>query len=723
MLKKIISTMLATVLFTTLLAPNRVEAKYFNIKTPGEEEPSTGDGGKSAAIEIIKHLGTNVETSIKTIDDNAGNSAQGSNGISVAFAYLTPQKQFGAVIRKNINILSNSAPNEKSYDEIGGVWNKSLKQTDIQTFYENAVSDFENNQTIKNSISAVTADDIVNNRVAVQEANDRRTFVAATLYVRWFYDVNTQRKDYTNLYLDCVPALSKYNGSDGPYVSWGDFFSSSEKLIPGKNPNGIASSGLKNSVQNIENRKTLASNAYKYVRNLQTITGKAHTGLYLTYDPVYGTSTSPKSDVYTYETKPFYEKSFEYRRYFKGYGGGSSDYYEIVYPVEYHKITNNSTEKPMGIKSSIEAKTIFTDSTKTNVSRYEFDINVSPLVAETSGVETLESPKKYTVDNKVSTSSPSEEPPEDKVDVWQKVMSTKLEIHTKAGEWVCTKYPNSNSETIIVYPSEVEYKNLTGCIATLTIQYNTFCRFLESKEVYSYKYEWYDGKDTKNNKTYEYSTIYNKLYGKPEVITKGLNEITAHHNNSKPRTIYTYTTLGLNDAPLTHTVKDIIIGADGGDPVSPELIVKVNPPNALTILEGGVFDINMEFDPNGISIGRGSSSTYVWIENLVVKPIVVTAQNGEVIYRKDTPLTSFSNTNLRETINAVTAKPSHVGKATVTVDYTYTLVEEYHGTRWKGYDNLGNDIYEDYVETYRTESKGTAKDYFNIYSLTATTTK
>lgn len=718
--KKTISTILLCMFCVSTFKPNVVEAKLVNITNPGQEESASGDNTKGNAINIIKHLGVTVETSsvsTSTGSSQSGDSTQGSQGISVAFAYLTPNKKFGAVIRDNIDLDDSSGNNKSIEDDIGNVWNKSKTSSGIRGFYDNAVEDFKNSTTIKNSIN-ISTDDIVNNRVLTQVDDNGKEFVAATLYVRWFYDIKSGRTTSSNMYIRQLPALEYYSGNSGPYMAWGDFFSSTKRLIPGSDAT------TSNINVNTQRRQSLANKSNLYIKSLSSATGKSYSGRYLTSDPYYGGKLTPQS--YTANNKVFYEKSFEYRRYFTRGSSSSSDYFEVVYPVEHHKITKNTSKNPSGLKASVDANTIFTDSNRTEVVKYEFDVNIEPFTPAISGVNNLPTESEYTInhDKNSSTfpSSPTEEPPENKVDVWHNIITRRLVIKDKAGNEIYEKYLNSNTGKVTVYPRDVDYKNLSGYVVTIEVKYKTLSRYMEEKEVYTYNYIWDNGKGTET--VYEYKSLYTALSQNSSVISSGLNAIVAHHNNTTPKTVYKYKTVGENEDPQTKEAHDVIVGPNGGDPLSPKLTVEVNPPNALTVIEGGKFDINLSFDPSGISIGQTSSNTRVWIEDLVITPIIVKAQNGDVIYEKTTPITNFTNSNLTDSIRGVTAKPSHIGEAKVYVYYTYTLVENVYG-RDDIVDQFGNVTEgEEYlVRTDRTESRGVATDTFNIYSLSGVTTR
>ena len=722
--KKIVTIMLTLTLCTTLM-PTTVEAKLFNITSPGKE--TTTNTTDKTGVNIIKHLGIKIDSAagnVTSVGESgvSGDSTQGSNGMSVAFAYLTPQKQFGLITRNDLNISSGNGTNKSVSDPLG-VWSKAKTQTsDIKKFYDNAVSDFTNNASIKSSVNSVTKEDIASNKVLTQVSDANNEFVATTLYVRWFYDVMSGRTSTDQMYMRQLPVLEFYSGSSGPYVGWGDYFSSTMRVIPGK----IYSES--NYQENVTRRKKISNNASKYLRGLNAITGKTYSGTYLTSDPYYGGKTSVQS--YNSNNKALFEKSFEYRRYFNrgssgNNGNSGDDYYEIVYPVTSYTTVTNKSEATKGLEASVKSNTVFTDDTKTQVEKYEFKVDIKPFEAVTKGVESLESPKEYTIlhDKNSSTipSSPSTEPSESKADVWHEIISKKLFIKKKDGTVVKEVDLKNNNETVTIYPKDVNYENLGGCVVSIEIKYKTLSRYMQQKEVYTYSYNWDNGAGKVTN--YNYSTLQQELNKKGSSLIQGaLTQIQEYNNKLEPQSKYVYVTAGLDDKPQTKTASDVIVGPEGADPVSLDLTVNVNPPNALTVLEGGMFDINLSFDPKEVSIGKQTEETRVWFEDLKITPIVVKAQNGDIIYKNTTPITDITNDKLNTSIMGVTAKPSHIGKATVTVYYTYTLVEEVYNRDDK-VDEFGNVTEgEEYlVRTDRTECKGSAKGYFNIYSLTGVT--
>lgn len=717
--KKIVTIMLTIALCATWI-PTTVEAKLAEIMIPGIET-TTNTVNQKDSVQVIKKLGITVDsTTMIGQSSTNGDYTQGVQGLSVAFAYLTPTKQFGIISRTNIDILDEIKEEEHSsaYDDLH-VWNKSKTVTkSIRDFYNNAVKDFLGNGRIKSELEKVSAKDIKSNAVLTQVSDANREFIASTLYVRWFYDLKSGRTDTGDMYMKQLPVLEFYGGNSGPYVAWGDFFSSTMKMIP-------SSKKTLEALQENENRrKNIAANANKYVRGLNAITGKPHSGIYLTQDPYYTNASVTPLEKPINNNKALFEKAYEFRRYFKK-GSSETDYYEIVYPVTHYTTITNKSNAPKGLDASVKANTVFTDNTKTEVAKYEFKVNINHLEPEINGVKHLESPKKYTIlHDKYSTiipSSPNTEPPENKADVWHDIISRKLIIKKKNGNIVKSINFTNNNETITIYPKDVYYENLGGYVVEIEVKYKTLSRYMQQKEVYTYSYNWDDGDGHVTN--YNYSTLKQELSNKGNSLIQGaMNKIQEYHSNLKPQSKYTYVTAGLNDAPQTKTARDVILGPNGSDPVSIELTVDVNPPNALTVLEGGMFDINLSFNTNNIPIGKPTQGTRVWIENLKVTPVIATAQNGDIIYKHTTPITNITNDMLNTSIKGVTAKPSHIGKATVVAHYTYTLIEEVYDTKII-YDKFGNAIdTEVYLaHRYETESKGSAKGYFNIYSLTGVT--
>ena len=112
--KKIVTMILTLTLCTTLI-PTTVEAKLVNIMTPGKET-TTNTVHTNEGIKVIKHLGVKLDSDVKDSTSvgesgSSGDPTQGKNGMSVAFAYLTPKKQFGLVTRTSLNIDTGNGTN------------------------------------------------------------------------------------------------------------------------------------------------------------------------------------------------------------------------------------------------------------------------------------------------------------------------------------------------------------------------------------------------------------------------------------------------------------------------------------------------------------------------------------------------------------------------------------------------------------------------------------
>ena len=698
--KKIIS------LITALsLSVGFVSADTVSLNTNGSDK--LVDESKSAAINVIEKQLTSIGGSGALVDGggSVGNPNAGSRGVSSALAYLTPTGDFGymglSVFYVRLNGMDSYGKMHTYADDLGVFSSKPAGTKDTDKFMENininlydrAKASFLNASqsggVLRKKLDSITADDIAagtkdKQKIFIQETNSGEKFIALTMYVRWMYDTYNGYDKLASIKFNPVLNTSY---SMGPYIATGDFFTD-YKLVDKNTANANAGG--------------------KYVTRLVNVA-----------KPIYGGGAYLNSDLkvntdngWNGNGRALWEKKFEYRRYItEGSSGGSGDKYEVVYPVTQKYVKENSTTAPTGLKASIKSSTTYTDDTKAEVLNYVFDITIDPL--KTTKTYTRTEPYvHYLADPNSKDESIGVEPGEDSGDAWHNIISRQLVIETADGEEVCRKDISSNNATIEL--SGKAYPSLDNATAYLEVTYTTSVRYMKSKETYKTLF-------TYNGKEYDSaSSIIGVIEKEKGFISNSKTTITNYYTTSNPRIIKTYVT----DTSDSQTLKlsDKIDGPYVEDPVQPNLELNIDPPNALTKLEGGVFDINMEIDTKDIPMG--DSGEDCWISDFKIDSLEVTSERGEIIYEHGSEIDGFDNSNKVVSIRDVTANPTHIGKATVTATYSYNFNKQ----KWESPDPIrqpdGSYIYPDKIkgDVVTTPHFGTVTANFNIYSLTGVTT-
>ncbi|MGU8834115.1 hypothetical protein ACSW8S_18320 (plasmid) [Clostridium perfringens] len=655
---------------------------------------------KNNVMNILNNITKDVSTDIidSTKVDLGGTVDQGKQGVSLALGYLTPKKELGYMYLDDYGYPFNwTGKTTRVYDDAGlnigsGILNKS---TTGPVIYENMKNTFKTN-AFKNTLASITKDDLDN--VLIQTDNDGREFISSSMFVRWMYDTDSKISGRGNAYVDSHPVLSNTGLNNGPYISMGDNF------------DGMVYTG-----------DIVAQNGEKYAKTLTSITGDNYSGVkYLTQDRVLN-DIHPQFRQWIPTNKAMLQKRCEYRRYVsRGDGIDGLGDYEYVYPVTETVVTSQNSTASQGLVNSIKSETIYSDANKTSVEKYVFDIKSNPLKAERDYPKS-EKTYEYSTKKGAEERDPSigVEPNENSADKWHKINKRTFYIKDINNNVIYKKeidstYPDNFKLTVT--PQDVGGKTLIGCRAELETHYDTFARYMNYKEVISNKYVLNGA--TGSHKTYEEIQQYIKDKVDSSADMKlDITKLVTYEETTKPRVIKKFKTAEkLNQVSSIQSSIEI---ADKGDPIAPTPVLTIDPPNALTKLEGGKFDINIKLDGNNFAIE--DSGKDVWLSDIKIDPLVVTAQNGETIYTHPEPITDFSNKKLEFSIKAVTANPSHIGKATVNATYSYIVNTKEWVTK-EVTDKDGNTtIVREDSGVKQTHHSGEIVAHFNIYSLSGVT--
>ena len=88
-----------------------------------------------------------------------------------------------------------------------------------------------------------------------------------------------------------------------------------------------------------------------------------------------------------------------------------------------------------------------------------------------------------------------------------------------------------------------------------------------------------------------------------------ITKLVTYEETTKPRVIKKFKTAEkLNQVSSIQSSIEI---ADKGDPIAPTPVLTIDPPNALTKLEGGKFDINIKLDGNNFAIEDIETGKYI----------------------------------------------------------------------------------------------------------------
>lgn len=696
-----------SLILVTLLAGNIVSAELINVGGTSSSEPVKTD--TSNGIDIIKELTDTLSVATEEVKD--GTTAEGSQSMVTAYAYLTPQRDFGYIHSKGFNATNGDGTVTVAQDDFNNNWNmgsSAIWDTTAQRKLLSVATSYIETDRFIDKLNAVN-DSNINKMYIQKDSRDGREFVASTLYVRWLYDVKcTLNHTHGNdSYLKKVPVL---NNGGGPYIATGDKMDMNPNVFT--DANGVS---------------TIRSQFNSRVKTFSSVV-KPGTNLnhqYITEDlNCDGTSAGRNNNA-------FFEKRYEVRRYIVK--GGKSTY-EAVVPTE--KISTNTRVvlPDTSPKTNIKATTHY-NVNGTAVSKYTFDITAvtkSPVESyiEKNKTYTQKKLKNGTIEN---NSALEKEPGESKMDIWHSNVVPVLQILRPDGS-VLKEFNDVNlgNSTYIVYPSQIGNVNLDRHSARIILKYVSNVRFMSAKQDYSLTY---NSQKVSGNYQDTITYIENSTNGSSKLALK--TDLSNHYDAKNPRIVKTFTTADTN--PLeTRATTSISAAISNTDLVPPSVTLKVDPPNTLTVLEGAKFNVKLDAalqskDPNLTSTGdktyTGDTESYIpagevgehwWVDNFRIEEITIKAQNGtDIPYDNNQLSIDYSNpSSFKLRINNMTANPAHIGQATVHIKYAY----DYNHRNWKTTppEKIGGQWTIE-ASTKTTPQKGSVSKNFKIYSLSGVT--
>lgn len=706
MINRKLKTLIATLAITSL-SSNIAFAEIMNLRNPTSSESTSPES--SQKIDIVKSQTTQTTINISGFSGSlhdTGKPNNGSKGVTIGAAYLTPDKKFGYMYVNNYDYDGSgtvTAYSDAFASSASNMWGGSVNSgggTSNNRLYEKAKNYFVgSNSNAYKAIAGVTKEGLQNGAYNIQKADDGRTFVASTFYVRYTYDI-ADGNSRTNPYETSSPILST-SFTNGPYVAMGDYFDETLDVI--------ADSSARGKIQTNSN----------YLKSLSSLGISIPSGVVgLTVDDgfvkVNGSYRRPTS-------RAVLEKRYEYRRYVENKTEvvDNPAEYEFVYGVTSNTTKSQTVLPDISPKVSVKSRTDYTDSSNSSIRGYAFDVTINTKDKDNTYQNPLDT---YTI-RKVSD-RPSNEPREDQMDLWHSDLVATLDIVDPSGNsrLYSPKQIGSYSHTVYVPIEDIKpntngSKSLDDCTVKVKLEFKNNARFMVNKEVYNYRYDH-------NGTNATYNEIINYIDSKPTGLQLK-TDIQNYQTSTDPREVLTYKTE--TSANRSVEASSGIFSITSGDYANATVTVGVNPPNALTVLEGGEFDVNININTNGVPIGNNGSDT--WISDFKIDEVLVTSASGDTIYREtNIPISQTSSTVIEKQIHALTAKPTHIGQATVKVTYSYIINKQtYRRVPIEDsgrLDSNGNMIWD--YETIREPiiqmpQNGSAQNYFNIYSLSGNT--
>lgn len=712
MINKKLKTLIATLMITSL-SNNVAFAEIMNLRNPDTQENANPE--TSQKIDIVKDQITDTHVSFSRFSSqpfSTGNANNGSKGVTVSAAYLTPANEFGYIYIDKYDYGGRgtvvAAIDELNPDSMWGGDVNSGTLNSNNRLYEHAKDYFVNSSgKIIKSIQDI--EDTKIDSYNIQTANDGRTFVAATFYVRYSYDFLDNHNLTGYKYLKSYPVLgntSAYTG--GPYIAMGDYFDDSIDVID------LGNTG----------RNDIASRYGKYFLPLSDLvssnTNLNRLGLTYDYHPLKAVNNNY---VTTSTNKAMLEKRFEYRRYVETEEIVTDNPagFEFVYGVTNSTIKNQTVIPDISPKLSITSNTEYTDNSRGSISRYAFDVTIHTRDKERGN--TYENDfQPYTI-RRISD-KPDNEPKENQMDLWHSNLTATFDIVDPSGNsrLYSPKSIPTYGSTVYVYPDDIKpndngSKSLDDCTAKVTLNFKNNARFMSHKEVYSYHYN-------QNGEVKTYDDVIDYISEKPTGLQLR-TDIENYQTSTDPREELIYKT----ETSRTRTVEATtgILSITAGDYAHATVTVGVTPPNALTVLEGGEFDVNININTNGVPIGNNGTDT--WISDFRIDELLITSASGDVIYRENNiSINPTTATTINKQVNHLTAKPTHIGKAIVKVTYSYIINKQTYRRvpiEESGRLDSNGDMIWDYTTIRepleQVPQSGSAQNNFKIYSLSGNT--
>lgn len=704
-MNKKIKTLLSTLVVINI-SSNIAFAEIMTVSKPTVAESTTQY--KGTALEIIKAQGTTVTSTIENFSGkfhSTGHKDNGSKGVTIGAAYLNPDKKFGYVYVENYDydgrgVVKRYCDQAGTGTSWGGDPNRGSISDSNNRLYENAKSYFVSTSgPAYKSISSVTKEKLASGSYNIQTDDKGKTFVASTFYVRYTYDIddgNVRAKKYES----SNPILND-DFTSGPYVGMGDYFDETMDVVDNSNYKGI-----------IQNNS-------KYLKSLSSLGISIPSGVIgLTIDDGF----IPKNGSYRRATKKaVLEKRYEYRRYVESSTttvtnpGG----FEVVYPLKNVTTKTQSILPDVSPKVSISATTEYTNSLKTSIRRYLLNINISTKKQTNYYNSNLQT---YVV--RKEADRPTTEPTENNMDFWHSNATATLDIVDSSGtsRLYNVKPVYITTKQLYIYPSDIKpdysgSRSLDNCTAVLTLNFKNNARYLARKELYSYRYQ-------QNNSEKTYNQVISYISTKETGLQVTTN-IENYQKSTDPREELTYKTQ--TSKTLSVQASAGISAVVAGDYANADVVVSVDPPNTLTVLEGASFTVNIDISTNGVPVGDDGSDT--WISDFKIDEVLITSAQGDTVYKENDIYINPSSpvTVIKHQIKDLTAKPSHIGKATVKVNYSYTInrrtytVEPVAGSGREDEDGNMEWDYEVVTHIDQTYQNGSGTNYFNIFSITGNT--
>lgn len=704
-------------LVMTSLTNNIGFAEVMDLK--GDSTTNKPVSSKGDAIGIVKDQAITTGTIVATFEDTLteGQSANGSYGVTISAAYLTADKKFGYAYVNGYRYtgVGTVVAHSDAYNSEGYYWGttdlNSGSDVSNNRLYINTKNYFvKKNGPVSESIRNLTTEDFnkTKSKYNIQTDNKGKQFIATTFYVRYTYDIydshNCFDKDEptTSKYRVSTPVLKGSSYKSGPYIGMGDYFDASMDVV--------ADSGYKKTITDGYGKYFLPLSEFNVTFSKRTLGITKDLSLHF---------SNLGTEIET--NQAMLEKRFEYRRYLStgNITITNKEGYEVVYPVTTTQVKTQTALPDISPSVSVKSKTHYSNSNKTSVSKYEFtvDITTKSPKYDYSKVKDLET---YII--KKPSDIPSQEPDENSMDFWHTGVTPVLDIIDSSGK-SRLKSPISletkSTQQVIVEPKDIVTdsngsKNLDNCTAVVKLSFKNNVRFMSNKAVYTYSY-------TFNDKKTDYDTIMEYI-SKKETGLQLTTEIKNYQSKTNPREELTYKTE--TSKTLSVEASTGISSITAGDYAGTRVGVSVDPPNTLTVLEGGKFDVNVDINTNGVPVIENGSDT--WISDFKIDEVLITSAKGDTILRQtDISPSQTSSTILKHYIQDLTAKPSHIGKATVKVTYSYIVnrqtyervpIEDSGKVNANGVMEWDYKIIKGPID--KTPQNGVAYNYFNIFSVT-----
>ena len=719
---------LLSIILLGVLSINTASAELVNAPLPNANDKTSEN---LSAVNIIENLTNAVDLSTYKY---GGTLKEGVNSMVVAYAYLTPQRDFGYIYTKDFDASNTSGTTVSARDDFGKSWNMSnypeSSYPQAQDRLLKIATNYISNSSFFTDRLAQVNDKNYKDMYLQYDSTRKQYFVASTLYVRWLYDVGCTGIGHTDdSHTGMFKKVPVLTDTGGPYIATGERMDTDPDVFT--NPSQVST---------IRNNKSTRVTTFK----------NALGGPVPNYPHLNNTEYNCWGDVISGTGRAFFEKRYEVRRYIND---NVSDSFEVVIPK---KTTTVSTQTaiPKVAPSVSVTSNVHLNSTSTAVDKYTFDIKISsksPAKNYSSAVsETYSQP--INKDGSLGTNpAATKEPSDTQMDIWHHNLVPVFEIldadgnvvtlYDKSGNKLSPKTISAGNTTITIPQSSIDI-SLNNHTARVTLKYSSSIRYLSYKKTLELSYS------SNTN-----SALKDKTYSQ---IINYIDSTTGNNNNKNPiKTEISngYTAVNPRIERVFKTSTKDNLSTQASDSISayipeedntpPTVKLEVTPPNTLTILEGASFDIELDAsikgkDPNLTVTGpgdykidkitdipQGEVGEHRWVDNFKIDKVEIIAQNGdEIPYNQNQVSIDTSNPNkFIFKINGMTANPQHIGIANVKIYYSYDLNhrtwQTVPSTTLK--DDGTPEYWNLYTNTTTTPQKGDINKNFKIYSLSGNT--